>query len=123
MQESKPKYTPKNIKSFLQGYSRYYYDNIFSLPEHIKQQVAYRLYACKDTCLKRGEDGHVGRCQVCTCPTIQKAYATASCNLEKFPDLMDKSSWIKFMEEKNITDKITSMQEEINEIINSKIKK
>lgn len=110
----KPKITPKNIKSFFQGYSRYYFDHIFSLPLHIKQQVAYRIYTCKDTCLS-GER----RCEKCSCPTIQKAYATASCNPEKFPDLMDRTSWIEFMKRNNLTDKISSMQDEIDEIIYS----
>lgn len=118
----KNKYTPKNIESFIQGYSRYYADNIFGLAIHIKQQVAYRLYICKDTCLSKAEDGSVGRCEICTCPTIQKAYATASCNLDKFPDIMDKKSWNEFMKENDLTDKITSIQEEIDNIIKSKIK-
>jgi hypothetical protein len=63
-----------------------------------------------------------GKCEICTCPTIQKAYATESCNKEKFPDIMDKTSWDNFMEENNLSDKIISIQEEIDEIIKSKIK-
>lgn len=106
------RYTPKNIKSFVQGYAKYYFDNIFGLANHVKQQVAYRLYTCKDTCLVEK-----GTCQICTCPTIQKAYATESCNKDKFPDMMDKTSWDLFMKENNITDRIVSMQEEIDEII------
>jgi hypothetical protein len=119
MQESKPKITPKNIKNFIQGYSSYYYDNIFGLPTHIKQQVAYRLYECRDTCLKPGEDGTVGRCQVCQCPTIQKAYAPTSCNPEKFTDMLDKRSWELFMQDNNLTDKIVAIQKEIDEIVGS----
>lgn len=116
------RYTPKNVRSFIQGYSRYYYDNIFGLAEHIKQQVIYRLYTCKDSCLKQTEEDKIGRCEECKCPTIQKAYATKSCNLEKFPDLMDRKSWESFMEEKNIKENIISMQEEVNNYIRENVK-
>lgn len=112
MSDQQKQITPKNIKSFFQGYSRYYYDNIFGLAPHIKQQVTYRIWTCRDTCLM-GQ----GKCEVCGCPTIQKAYATKACNPAKFPDLMDKTSWDEFMKTHGITDEIEYMQEEVDRLI------
>jgi hypothetical protein len=89
--------TINKVKSFLQGYSKYYYDNIFGLPEYIKEQVYFRLYTCKDTCLVTGE------CEKCTCPTIQKSYATEACS-NKFPDLMSYGDWNKFKKTNEIPD-------------------
>lgn len=106
--------TKEKVKSFLQGYSRYYYDNIFSLQEYIKEQVYHRLSVCKDSCLI------TGKCEKCECPTIQKSYADKSCNSEKFPDLMSKQEWEVYKRENNIPD-YSSMKNEIDSLI-SKLK-
>lgn len=111
--------TAAKIKSFIEGYTKYYYDHVFGLPEYIKEQVYYRLYTCRDTCLVSGE------CENCTCPTIKKSYATKSCNKNKFPDLMSYGEWEKFKEENNLPD-VSEIKDQVDEVIsklNFKIKK
>lgn len=103
--------TVKKIGSFLQGYSRYYFDNIFSLPGYIKEQVYHRLITCKDTCLVSGE------CEICKCPTIKKAYANTSCNSSKFPDLMSKQEWEIYAKQNNITTGNDSIEQDLKELI------
>jgi hypothetical protein len=104
--------TGSKIKSFVQGYSRYYFDNMFGLPEYIKEQVYYRLYICRDTCLISG------KCEKCSCPTIKKAYASKSCNLEKFPDLMSNGEWRLFKEKVEIPD-LTEIKAEVDKLISN----
>lgn len=98
------------VQSFIQGYSRYYYDNIFGMPSWIKEQVFFRLFTCKDSCLI------TGACKKCTCPTIKKAYATASCNEEEFPDLMPAQEWEDYKKANNITG-LNEMREEVEALI------
>jgi hypothetical protein len=100
-----------NIKSFIQGYSRYYFEKIHSLPQHIKEQTAFRIHTCKDTCLKDG-----GVCQKCGCPTIQKSYANKSCNLDLFPDMMSSLEWEKFKLDNDILN-ISDIQAEVDKLI------
>jgi hypothetical protein len=89
--------TTGKVKSFLQGYTRYYFDNIFGLPDPIKEQVFFRLFTCKNSCLPQG------KCEICKCPTIQRAYSSASCNPEKFPDMLSVQEWEAYKIENNIT--------------------
>jgi len=102
--------TGSKIKSFVQGYSRYYFDNMFGLPEYIKEQVYYRLYKCKDTCLISGS------CEICNCPTIKKSYATGSCNPAKFPDLMSNGEWSEFKKTNNVPD-LTEIKQQVDQAI------
>ena len=37
------KFTIDNIKSFIEGNGKYIYDNLIGLPQHQKEQIAYRL--------------------------------------------------------------------------------
>jgi len=104
--------TGSKIKSFIQGYSRYYFDNIVGLPEYIKEQVYYRLYTCKDTCLISG------KCEICSCPTIKKAYANDSCNKNKFPDLMSNGEWKEFRAQKDFPD-LTEIKTEVDKLISN----
>lgn len=94
----------KNILAFFQGNLRFYKSKIVKLAPHIKEQYYYRLYQCKDDCLK------TRRCIKCNCPTIKKSLVSSSCNKARFPDLMSNREWQKYKEENNITN--------INEIIN-----
>jgi hypothetical protein len=90
----------KNIKSFFQGHARAYLDKICLLPLYTKEQVFYRIYICKDTCIP------FHKCEKCTCPAIEKSYATASCNLQKFPNLMPKIEWEEYKLTNNISEEI-----------------
>ena len=54
-------------------------------------------WVCKDECVK------YGKCRYCLCDLPGKFYVTESCNKgERFPDLMDEESWMKYKEENNI---------------------
>lgn len=85
--------TANKIKSFIQGHSLYQLDKRFNiLSEHKKEQVFYRMFLCKDTCLKEG------KCKSCGCDTperfyIDKEYETRQCI---FPDFMGKDIWEQF---------------------------
>lgn len=82
----------KNIKSYIEGNTKYIYDNIIGLEPYIKEQLEYRAYKCKDDCIING------KCIICTCPTIKKHMVTTSCNYDRFPDLMTEIEWNKYKE-------------------------
>ena len=85
------------IFQFAQGNIRLLGDEFNLLPKHLKEQVRYRSEICKDECVK------YGKCRYCLCDLPGKFYVTESCNKgERFPDLMDEESWMKYKEENNI---------------------
>lgn len=85
------------IFQFAQGNIRLLGDEFNLLPKHLKEQVRYRSEVCKDECVK------YGKCRYCLCDLPGKFYVTESCNKgERFPDLMDEESWMKYKEENNI---------------------
>lgn len=105
--------TLKNIKSFFQGHARHYLDKISLLPLYTKEQVFYRIYTCRETCVP------FHKCEKCTCPAIEKSYATASCNLSKFPNLMSKIEWEEFKLINKIDEKVLSkIMKEVELIFN-----
>ena len=102
-----------NIKSFIQGHSRFYLDKISLLPTFKKEQVFYRIYICRDTCIP------FKKCEVCKCPAIKKSYADASCNLEKFPNLMGQVEWEKYKVEHNLSqENISNILQEVESLFN-----
>lgn len=86
------KYTVDNILSFLEDNIKYNLNKLISLPEHIQEQVTYRLYQCKDDCLI------TGKCIKCGCPAEKKAFVNESCNPERFDNLMSREDWKNFKE-------------------------
>lgn len=87
----------KNVASFIEGYSKYFYDKTVGLPDHIQEQMLYRLSQCEDDCLV------TGKCKHCGCPPEKKVFVKKSCNHgERFPDLMDEEQWKEFKELNNI---------------------
>lgn len=86
----------KDVYNFIEGNSRMFADSLGYQPEHVKEQVAYRLLICKDDCVI------VGSCKHCGCPLPNRAYSTESCDIERFPDLMKRKDWIKYKEENGI---------------------
>lgn len=103
----------KNIKSFIEGNLAYYTDKIYDLPDYIKEQYYYRLYQCKDDCLI------TGRCKMCTCPTLKKAFAKDSCNPGVILDLMPGGVWRQYKIDNNISQELL---ENIKQIIDEHIK-
>lgn len=87
--------TWKNIKAFVEGNLKMFGDRINVVDPHIREQVEYRAYICKDTCKEK--------CEVCGCSVPGKWYVKKSCNDgDKFPDLMGEKEWKKFKEDNDI---------------------
>ena len=93
----KKKITWNNIKDFLAGNYRYYYDKNIGYPKYMQEQFIYRLEQCKTSCVP------FEKCEVCECPPKKKVYVTKSCNKgKKFPDLMEEGEWEQFKRNNNI---------------------
>ena len=86
--------TVQNIYNFIEGNTRLFTKSI--QPEHIKQQIAYRMLLCKDDCAKEGH------CIKCGCDYPGRVYTTESCNTDRFPDFMSRIDWEEFKKDKNI---------------------
>ena len=84
--------TYKNIKDFLEGNFKYYYNAFVSAPTYMQEQLTYRYNLCKGDCLVDNE------CIICKCPPLKKHFLTTSCNPERFPNLMIEEDWNKFKE-------------------------
>jgi len=83
--------TISNVKSFIEGYSKEFYNRLIGLPIHIQEQVSYRHLKCKDDCIP--QEG----CIHCGCDPIGKHFTNKSCNGgERFPDLMNNEEWEEF---------------------------
>lgn len=95
--------TWKNIKAFVEGYTKLLGDQFGVLPPHLQEQVAMRAEICKKSCFD-GEGNKFGkmRCEHCGCSVPGKLYVKKSCNKgEKFPDLLDKEEWEEFKSKQN----------------------
>lgn len=91
------KITFKNISQYIEGNTKMFMDYLGFQPQHIKEQIAYRMLICKDDCMKTGS------CKYCSCDIPGKMFVKESCNNnERFPDLMNKVEWIKYKEENGI---------------------
>ena len=91
----------KNISNFIEGNAKYYYNQLRPLPQHIREQVLYRLYVCKDTCVV------TGKCEGCGtgCPTEKKVFTNNSCNNgTRFPNLMDNTNWLIFKQQHKLNE-------------------
>lgn len=78
-----------DVASFLEGNYKYYKNIFIEAPEHIQEQLAYRLSKCQDCIAAKA-------CVVCTCPPLRKHFVTQSCNPDRFPDLMNEEDWEEF---------------------------
>ena len=95
--KEKAKINLTNIKSFIEGYSKYFYDKLIGLPIHIQEQVEYRHRLCAKDCIPQKG------CIHCGCDPIGKHFVVESCNEGKrFPDLMGKEDWKKFKKENDV---------------------
>lgn len=97
--------TPKNIKAFIEGYSKLAYDKLVGLPIHLQEQILYRESKCQDCVTVGHKDVGPGSCKHCGCSTPGKWFVTKSCNGgERYPDLMGSEEWKKFKLDNNIDD-------------------
>lgn len=85
----KAKITPKNIKGFVQGWTRKIFS--FAIDKHILEQVEYRA-------LKAKECVNLGHCKVCHCSMPEKLYEDRPCEREPacYPPMMSEEQWEKF---------------------------
>lgn len=102
----KNKITYKDILNFIEGNSRMFLSNL--QPKHIKEQVSYRLLLCEKDCKK------LGKCIKCGCSYPNRVYSSNSCNIERFPDIMNDREWEKFKHENNIDEQHISPEGEDN---------
>lgn len=87
------------IKQFIEGNLNMLVDDVFGKPLYYKEQILYRASKCED-CYD------VGKCKECGCKLPGKHYVQESCNLQRFPDLMDEAEWKQFKDENEITIKL-----------------
>jgi hypothetical protein len=87
------KITINNIQDFLSGNFDYYKSKVFDVPNHIKEQLQYRLSLCGD-CIEK--NGCQGGPVPCGCPPLKKHFVKKSCAPERFPDLMEEEEWEEF---------------------------
>ena len=80
--------TLSNIYNFIEGNTRLLTKTL--QPQHIKEQISYRLLICKDDCAKQKE------CVKCGCEYPDRAYSKQSCNTDRFPDFLSKLEWEEF---------------------------
>ena len=86
--------TVQNIYNFIEGNTRLFTKSI--QPDHIKQQIAYRMLLCSKDC------AITKQCVKCGCDYPGRVYTTESCNKERFPDFLSKVDWEEFKKDKNI---------------------
>jgi len=89
--------TLKNIKSYIEGNIITIANQLELASPHIKEQILFRSYMCRD-CYK---EGHAIKgpkhCKECGCALPGKWGSTRSCNEGKrFPDLMNRQDWEKY---------------------------
>ena len=90
----KQKITLSNISNYIEGNTRMFTNSL--QPDHIKEQLSYRMLLCKDDCAIQVS------CIKCGCDYPGRLHTTKSCNAERFPDLMSKPLWDEFKKENNI---------------------
>lgn len=95
--------TLKNIKAFIEGNSKMWYDKLVGLPTHLKEQIQYRASKCTD-CIEIGhKEKGPGTCKECGCKIPGKWFVKKSCNKGKrFPDLMENKEWYEYKRKNNI---------------------
>ena len=80
----------ENVKSFIEGNAKYYYEKLQPEPQYIREQRLYRLSICADDCVVDN------KCIKCSCPTEKKIFVDKSCNIERFYDIMSEEAWEAF---------------------------
>lgn len=79
--------TLKNVRSFLSAHKNIALEKFDKFPEHKQEQVQYRASLCGD-CIERGE------CMSnCGCPTHKVLMSDESCELNRWPDMLDAVEW------------------------------
>jgi hypothetical protein len=91
------KITLTNILSYVEGNGQLALERLNLQPQHIREQIAYRRYLCRNDCATTNQ------CVYCGCDFEGKTSVVKSCNNgERFPNLMSKPRWEKFKENNEI---------------------
>lgn len=94
---SKAKINLPNIKGFIQGNLRLFLEDIPGIvPDHIYEQVQYRLGIMSEDCIKKG------MCP-CECEIPNKQYEDRPCENNCYPPMMNEEEWNLFKILGNIT--------------------
>lgn len=99
----------RNIKKFLQGWTRYIYyllsknkfakkvgDSLNLLPSYKQEQFNYRLQVMNKECLTSGH------CVICGCGTPELQMADEACEGKCYPEMMEEKEWVDFKINNNI---------------------
>jgi hypothetical protein len=91
------KITRQKMQNFIQGNARMIKARVGLESRHLIEQVAYRESKCSD-CVKEGHC--LG--PDCSCGVPGRWFVDESCNLDRFPDLMEPDDWEAFKLANNI---------------------
>lgn len=87
------KITPENIKGFVEGYSKYYFNDLMTPLE--KEQVEWRFKIVEKLspeCLENKV------CKKCGCDIPAKLFESRGCEGNCYPQLMNEKEWKTFKE-------------------------
>jgi hypothetical protein len=89
----------KDILYYLQGNVRYkLYYSTFSwlIPNHIREQITYRINSMRVTCFTEGQ------CEMCGCSTTALQMCNKACKGNCYPEMISKKIWKELIEGKTI---------------------
>jgi len=83
------------------------------IPNHVKEQILYRLGSMRTDCVKKGE------CP-CKCSTPFKQFEDRACELNCYPPMMDSKDWSEYKKDYEIT--LNTIKEGLQNYINITLK-
>ena len=93
------KINSKTIRNFVQGHIREFGKKFNLVDEHILEQASWR----EDQVIKKSiECYQMGKCKYCECGLTETLLSDAPCEHGCFPEMLNKSQWIKFKKQNNI---------------------
>lgn len=81
------------------------------IPNHVKEQILYRLGSMRTDCVKKGE------CP-CKCTTPFKQFEDRACELNCYPPMMDAKNWSEYKKDYEVT--LNTIKEGLQNYINLK---
>lgn len=81
------------------------------IPNHVKEQILYRLGSMRTDCVKKGE------CP-CKCSTPFKQFEDRACELNCYPPMMDAKNWAEYKKDYEIT--LNTIKEGLQNYVNLK---
>jgi hypothetical protein len=93
------KYDLKDILYYLQGNVRYkLYYSIFSwlIPNHIREQITFRINSMRVTCFTEGQ------CEMCGCSTTALQMCNKACDGDCYPKMLNIKTWKELKNNKTV---------------------